>query len=305
MPLPVCSFEVAAFRRMPSKKETVWHRVTLTLHPCAAELANSLLFSLGTTGTRTIEESEEVLRLEAYFPGSTSPGELIESLEAGLRREGQPVLTDVSVSTIPDQDWLQEWKQGYEPVWIGRRIVVAPSWKLPSDIEGRVVVQIDPGMAFGTGTHETTRLCLEAIERYWDGGTLLDVGTGTGVLAITAALLRPNARVTAIDIDPLAVKIARENIAINRVSDRVTAVEGLPRQFAGREFDLVVANLTAEVIVDSMTDLDACLRCSGSLILSGILTELRPSVERSVREIGLTIVEGHDAGEWSAVVARK
>jgi len=164
-------------------------------------------------------------------------------------------------------------------------------------------------MAFGTGTHETTRLCLEALERYWNGGTLLDVGTGTGILAIAAALLHPGSCVTGIDIDPVAVSVARENVAINRVPpDQIAILEAQPKQFGGcgvdREaFDVVIANLTAEVIIDLAPDLIACLAPGGCLILSGILTELAPDVTATLLRSGFSILEQRESGEWSSVVA--
>ena len=200
---------------------------------------------------------------------------------------------------------MQKWKEGFEAVEIGDRLVVAPSWKLPAKGERRVVIQIDPGMAFGTGTHETTRLCLEAIEREWHGGSLLDVGTGTGILAIAAALLAPGSRVVAIDVDPQAIGVARENIAINGVSASVELLEGQPLNQAGQSFDVVVANLTAEVIVALMDDLASCLAPERLLILSGILNELAEDVERSLIASGLTVTERREAGEWCALLARR
>jgi ribosomal protein L11 methyltransferase len=185
-----------------------------------------------------------------------------------LGRVGYPTaFRDCSVSHVPEEDWMQKWKEGFEAVHIGKRLTVAPSWKLPKDEGERVVIQIDPGMAFGTGTHETTRLCLEAIERHWLGSSLLDVGTGTGILAICAALLRPGSRVVGIDIDPRAVEVARENVEINKVSGRVELLEGQPGALS-IEFDVVVANLTAEVIVDLMPGLTDRVSKTGLMILS-------------------------------------
>jgi ribosomal protein L11 methyltransferase len=160
-------------------------------------------------------------------------------------------------------------------------------------------------MAFGTGTHETTRLCLQGIERYWHGGSLLDVGTGTGILAIAAALLAPNSRVVAIDVDPQAVEVALENIAINSVSSSIELLEAQPRNLAGQQFNIVVANLTAEVIVDLLPDLTGCLETEGFMILSGILSELASQVERTLAAFGLRVTERRDAGEWCMLVAVK
>ncbi len=272
----------------------------------AEEFLSSSLFDLGTTGIITLEESDETIKLGAYFDSALDPEEIGRAIEsvflAALRRDE---LLSFSSSIIPDQDWMQKWKEGYEAVEAGERLIVAPSWKLPGVTGERLVIRIDPGMAFGTGTHETTRLCLEAIERFWRGSRLLDVGCGTGILAIAAALLEPRSSIVAVDIDPVAVEVARENIEINRVSELIEVREGGPDGFAGTAFDVVVANLTAEVIIELMSDLICCLAPSGVLILSGVLTDLRDRVEKRATDAGLTIIEGREAGEWSALAARR
>src|SRR5215216_1781863 len=182
----------------PSNKEKNWQLIALNVTHEAEEFASSALFDLGTTGIITLEESEDSIKLGAYFDDRSNAEEIARAVEAefALRGLGNQLL-GISISSVPEQDWMQKWKEGFEPVIIGNRLIVAPSWKLPRESEGRAVVQIDPGMAFGTGTHETTRLCLEAIEIYWRGGSLLDVGTGTGILAIAAALLNSDSRITA------------------------------------------------------------------------------------------------------------
>jgi ribosomal protein L11 methyltransferase len=264
------------------------------------------LFELGTTGIVTLEERSDAVNLGAYFDATAAREEIVRLVKKGFAREGlDKMLFEVSITEIADQDWMQKWKEGFEPVFVGERLVIAPSWKLPKSTGGRIVIEIDPGMAFGTGTHETTRMCLEAIEANWGGGSLLDVGTGTGILAIAAARLAPGSRVTAIDIDPQAIEVARENAGINRASPLIDIVEGGPGDFAGRGFDMVVANLTAEVIIDLIADLASCLGGSGTLILSGILTELRADVETAITRIGLTVVTGRELGEWCSLVARK
>ena len=289
-----------------SNKPRVWNFISLALPHSGNEFASSLLFDLGTTGTVTLEESADEIKLGAYFEQSVDPHAIAHTIKTEFTRAGrEDELRAISISTVEDADWMQKWKEGFEPAAIGERLLVAPSWKLPVDTGGRELIQIDPGMAFGTGTHETTRLCLELIERYWRGECLLDVGTGTGILAIAAALLRPNARIIAIDVDPVAVEVARENVAINRVIDRVALMEKQPGDFAGQRFDVVVANLTAEVIVDLMGELVSCLRQQGWMILSGILNELSGDVERAATEADLKIVERQNAGEWSAIVVKR
>lgn len=283
-----------------------WHLVAVRIAREGEETASSLLFDLGTTGIVTLEETSNEINLGAYFGATAKPEEVISLVRTEFARAGlTQMLFEVSVTEIIDQDWMQKWKEGFDPVDVGERLIIAPSWKLPEVNSDRVVIEIDPGMAFGTGTHETTRMCLEAIEAFWKGGHLLDVGTGTGILAIAAARLMPGSQVTAIDIDPQAVKVARENAEINRASALIYIVEGVPQDFAGRELDIVVANLTAEVIIDLMADLVGALARYGTLILSGILIELQSDVERSISESGLTIIKRREMGEWCSLVARR
>jgi ribosomal protein L11 methyltransferase len=294
---------------MPSKhsdEPKMWRLIAVQVDRAAEELARALLFELGTTGIVTLEEGDNEVKLGAYFDEHSNTEQIARAIQAEFARAGRMGdLRGVSISSIPDQDWLQKWKEGFEPIEIGSRLIVAPSWKLPHRSDGRLIVQIDPGMAFGTGTHETTRMCLEAIEAHWRNGRLLDVGTGTGILAIAAALLRPGSRITAIDVDPQAVAVARENAAINNVSNSIAIIEGRPRDFIGSGFDIVVANLTAEVILSLVGDLTGCLAASGLLILSGILTTLEADVENGATRAGLTIVERRQLGEWSALLVRR
>jgi ribosomal protein L11 methyltransferase len=282
-----------------------WHLLILHIVPEAEEISGSMLFDRGATGIITLAESPESLELGAYFEAQANPEEIARDLEAEFARAGiLPLLLGIRLSEIQEQDWMEKWKEGFEAINIGKRLMVAPSWKLPETTE-RAVIQIDPGMAFGTGTHETTRLCLEAIEARWTGGSMIDVGTGTGILAIAAALLAENSRILAIDIDPLAVEVARENLQINGIAERVEILEGQPADFAAQPFDFVVANLTAEVINALMEDLLACLKPQGLMILSGILTVLREDVEKAAAKAGLKIVERGEAGEWAMLVAQR
>jgi ribosomal protein L11 methyltransferase len=283
-----------------------WLLVTIDVTPDAEEAASVLLFDRGSNGIVTLTECEDYVRLAAYFDSRTDIDDVKLALEAAFDRMGnRDALREFAVCQVPDQDWMQKWKEGFEAVEVGKRLIVAPSWKLPEDARGRIVIQIDPGMAFGTGTHETTRLCLEAIERYWRGNSLLDVGTGTGILAIAAAMLVPGSKIVGIDVDPQAIEVARENASINNVSHLVELREAQPSQLAGRDFDVVIANLTAEVIVDLIPELVACLATNGLMILSGILSELAEEVQRSLRASGLEVTERRDASEWSALIARR
>lgn len=283
-----------------------WWLITLSVARDAEEAVSALLFDLGSTGIVTLEEHDDSVRLGAYFDEAKNAEAIKQSVEAEFASSGSSnTLAGVSISAVPDEDWMQKWKEGFEPVEIGKRLIVGPSWKLPDRSDGRIVIQIDPGMAFGTGTHETTRLCLEAIERQWRGGSLLDVGTGTGILAIAAALLAPGSRVVAIDVDAQAIDVARENLAVNGVSSSIELRVGQPLNLAGQEFGVIVANLTAEVIIDLLADLTRCLASEGRMILSGILNKLAVDVERALHSCGLTVNERRVAGEWCALVAMR
>ncbi|HJQ25110.1 MAG TPA: 50S ribosomal protein L11 methyltransferase [Blastocatellia bacterium] len=282
-----------------------WQLVTLTVARETEETASALLFDAGTTGIITLEESEDTVKLGAYFDAAADAEQIARDIEAAFARAGiRSALAGISLTTVADQDWMQKWKEGFAPLAIGERLMIAPSWKLP-DATARIVIEIDPGMAFGTGTHETTRMCLELLEAHWRGGRLLDVGTGTGILAIAASKLAPGSVVVAIDIDPLAVEVARENIEINQAADAITIREGQPASYTGGAFDVVVANLTAEVNIALMSDLVGCLATPGTMILSGILTTLAADVERALEEAGLRPVERRAAGEWTAMVATR
>ncbi|HEX8291728.1 MAG TPA: 50S ribosomal protein L11 methyltransferase, partial [Pyrinomonadaceae bacterium] len=199
---------------------------------------------------------------------------------------------------VEGRDWLAEWKKDWRPAEVGR-FVVAPPWSEVGEREGRIVIRVEPGMAFGTGTHETTRLCLAAIEKHFEGGSFLDVGTGTGVLAIAAAKLDPGARVEACDTDPLAVSVAEENARLNGVAGRVGFRVGSVDD-ATASADLVCANLTADVILPLLPALLGAT--CGRLVLSGILDAQAPQVAARLIELGVGDYEMTADGEWVAFV---
>jgi len=288
----------------PLEPARTWMSFVIELEPGALEDATSLLFELGCAGTVTLVEAPALVKIAAYFEGGEPPRMVLAAIDRSFAVSGVGrCVKTIEWTHVPDEDWLKRWKEGFEPIEIGERLVVAPPWRLPEETGGRVLLQMEPGMAFGTGTHETTRMCLEAIERFWSGGSLLDVGTGTGILAIAAVLLEPRSRIVAIDVDPVAVSVARDNAAANQASQAIQIMEAVPSTLAGEKFDIVVANLTAEVIVDNMKDLADCLAPHGMIILSGILTPLVAEVESALRHHGLRALQQSESGEWSAIVA--
>ncbi|HYH84213.1 MAG TPA: 50S ribosomal protein L11 methyltransferase, partial [Pyrinomonadaceae bacterium] len=186
----------------------------------------------------------------------------------------------------------------WRPSEVGR-FVVAPPWSEVGEAEGRVVIRVEPGMAFGTGTHETTRLCLAAIEKHYRGGSFLDVGTGTGVLAIAAARLDASARVEACDTDALAVRVAEENARLNGVAGRINFWVGTVEE-ATASADVVCANLTADVILPLLPALLGAT--CGRLVLSGILETQAERVLARLRELGVESCEVTQDGEWVSII---
>jgi ribosomal protein L11 methyltransferase len=202
---------------------------------------------------------------------------------------------------VADRDWLGEWKKSWQPVLVGGRFIIAPPWSEIAETEERLVIRIEPGMAFGTGTHETTRLCLEAIEKYFKGGSFLDVGTGTGILSIAAAMLYSDARIEACDTDAVAVAIARENARLNNVAAAITFRCGTLDKDATSSADVVCANLTADIIVPLLPELVSAT--CGRLILSGILDAQAETVRQSLQQLGITReIELASKGEWVAMI---
>jgi len=285
----------------------IWYAIEAEIIREAEGVVAAQLWAAGTTGIEVSDERPDVITLRAYFGSPPDKDRTRAEISRGLRLASLPetALFRLENLAIPEQDWLSEWKKGYRPVAIGKRLLVTPSWIRDNDTErGRVVIQIDPGMAFGTGTHETTRGCLEMLEKYWSGGALLDAGTGTGILAIAAAKLHPQSRVVAFDVDPEAAEVALENARINGVGDEVEIAVDRISSFAGLDFDLTIANLTADVIIPIADDLRKTLKPAGLLIVSGILAEQGADVALALESHGLKTIETLPEGEWITQVLR-
>ncbi len=281
----------------------VWHALELEMARAAEPVIAGQLWLAGTTGIEVSEDGPDFITLRAWFDLRQDPEVMRGQLEKSLQTATVPLHTLRSVKSleVADQDWLAEWKKGYEPVEVGQRLLIAPSWKRAElEASSRIIVEIDPGMAFGTGTHETTRGCLALLEGYWKGGSLLDVGTGTGILAISAAKLCPG-RIVAIDIDPEAIAVAEENARINQVEDDINFEVNRLSSFHGDAFDLVVANLTADVLTSLASEISSVIRPRGRLITSGILTEQRDQVVEALTAHGCIVIESIVDGEWITI----
>ena len=285
-----------------------WHAVDARTVRDACEAIEYGLMEAGAQGTETNDGDSANVKVSGYFDAIPERERVRSILLDALRIYNleSTSLIDLTTREVPDRDWLAEWKKDWRPVEVGR-FVIAPPWieiTEPLAVGGgfakdRNIIYIEPGMAFGTGTHETTRLCLKAIEKYFRGGSFLDVGTGTGILAIAAAKMSPDARVEALDTDAEAVEIARENARLNGVGEQIEFRVGSVTEQTSSA-DLVCANLTAGVIVEALPALLGAT--CGQLVLSGILAEQSGLVQSRLLELGADGFKTDQDGEWIAMV---
>jgi ribosomal protein L11 methyltransferase len=281
----------------------IWHAVEVEIARVGETAATTQLWAFNTTGVEISEDinNPDFITLRAYFDAAPDTEKIREQILRNLKLIDLPefALRGIKSLTVADQDWLAEWKKGYEPFEVGQRLLICPSWKRDQVKDSnRIVIEIDPGMAFGTGTHETTRGCLEMLEKYWQGGSLLDVGTGTGILAIAAIKLAPGSRVIGFDVDPEAIEVARENAAINGVADEIEIEVNKLSSFHGQEFDVALANLTADVIIPHAEDFVQVTKPQGVLIVSGILREQADDVRATLEARNFIVIETKPDGEW-------
>jgi len=239
------------------------------------------------------------------------PAVLWKRKRAGIERRLKDLrkkftLSELRTRELGPEDWTEQWKKGYETRKIGQRIVIVPSWKKYRPKPGEVAVTMDPGMAFGTGLHPTTRVCLVALEKYLKAGKgVLDVGTGSGILAIAAAKLGADS-VDALDIEAAAIEVAVRNTVQNRVADRVNLFVGTLKDLGAKipPADLILVNILAYTIIRMLPDLKVKLRPGGTIVSSGILNEFAPDVVAAMKKEGLDIVESIPDEEWIGLVAR-
>lgn len=268
---------------------------------------------LDTFSLDSLEESP-VKTVTAFFADDVSVNGGIRAIESYLieitKEYSDFEYVPPAVSSITEEDWSSNWKEHFKPLRVGSRLVIKPTWESFPETADDIILELDPGMAFGTGAHPTTLLCLSMLEKYLTSAmnseaktlSALDVGTGSGILSIAAVKLGV-ARVTAIDIDPEAVRVAEENCVLNKVDSSVS-VSDTPLQVVQGRYDIVLANILAEELVRMAPELVRRMAPGGTLILSGILLEKEDLVLDGFAGFAVTLGEVVREQEWSCVVFR-
>lgn len=282
-----------------------WNFLQVSIHPRDLDRASGLLWNLGTQGIEEKYLKSSKVRITAYFDAASNIQALTQRFRFQCESLSLP-LHSICSKTEMEKDWFRKWREQLKSFAVGQRFHLVP-YQEPTDPipKERVPIWLEPGMAFGTGTHETTQLCLEAIEQYLvPKRALLDIGTGSGILAIGATKLGAR-RVVACDVDPVAIRIARANATINRCASKIRFVLGEVTQIGHSRFDFLVANLTLEIIEESLLQMQKRLRPGGWLILSGLLNRQFSRLNSRLRETSLVFHERKNKGEWICLVLRQ
>ena len=237
--------------------------------------------------------------IHVYISPEENPAEGIAFLTERLGQAGIPF--SIGTVSVQEEEWATAWKKYYHPTRLGKRLVVCPSWESYEPAGEDVVITLDPGMAFGTGSHDTTRLCLQLLEEYAaPGKTMLDIGSGSGILAISAALLGCD-KAVGVEIDEMAVRIAKENSAINHTQDRVDFLCGDLVSRVEGSYDILCANIVADTIIRLLPDAAPFMKKDGVFIASGIIDQREGDVLAALEANGFQLVERRASGGWVAL----
>lgn len=309
-----------------------WTEISLLTTNEAVEAVSNTFHEAGASGV-VIEDSTEIVKerkdqfgeiyqlnpndypkngvvVKAYLPASSFLAETVEEIKLALANLknfdiniGDQLL---KTAVVDEEDWATAWKQYYHPVKISERFTIVPTWEDYTPVKtDELIIELDPGMAFGTGTHPTTVMCLQALEKVVKtDDVVIDVGTGSGVLSIGAALLGAR-KVHALDLDEVAVKAARENVELNRVSDRVEVFHGNLLDSVSAPADIVVGNLLAEIILSFTDDAFSIVKPGGKYITSGIIGFKKDEVKEALEKSGFTIDEVLMMEDWVAIIASR
>ena len=265
-------------------------------------------FSLNGMYGELVDESilnadRDTVKVSLFVPEERNPLEYREFLETRLPALG--IEGTIDLEGMNEDDWAESWKQYYKPVPLGK-VTIVPAWEDYTAREGEIIIRMDPGMAFGTGTHETTRLVIRLMQDELKGGErLLDVGTGSGILSICASKLGA-ASCNAYDIDPVAVKVARDNVEADGCTNITVGVSDLLRgvDLSGGKYDFCVANIVADIIIRMLPDIKDYLKVGAPLILSGIINERAQEVREAIKAHGFTLEKEINENDWVGMLVR-
>jgi len=248
-----------------------------------------------------LQKDRSVALIHLYIDPEDNIDEAVSFLKERLNAAG--IGYTIDLSKVQEDDWLNNWRKFFQPMPVGERLLINPSWFTDTDPEGRVVLNIDPGLAFGTGKHETTRLCMEALERHIKGGeTVLDVGCGSGILGIAAVLLGAD-HADGVDIDTTAVRTANENAVVNGVEDRFSAVAGDLVEKVQGKYEIIVANIVADAIIALSASVKDFMTADSVYIVSGIIDTRADDVKAAVSD-SFEIIEENTLGGWYCFTLR-
>ena len=283
----------------------VWHKVTMSVARADADAVRKAIQSKYCCGIQSEDESGGREHLDAYFDSAIEASDLqkhMEIIAELISAAGGRKLKLGDVEAVPEEDWAAEWRKSWKPVRVSKGLVVCPSWEKFPPKRGETVVYIYPKMAFGTGSHATTRLCLRLLEKHMPhGASMVDIGSGSGILAIAAARLGAR-KVTAVEMDENAVENAEENCRINRVWSRVKLIhEPFGPQIRGK-FDIGICNMLAHVLTPLLGDITRLL-AGKSFIISGISEDSAPEFKRALKSHDWNIRKTMKDGEWLGFLA--
>ncbi|HBT46512.1 MAG TPA: 50S ribosomal protein L11 methyltransferase [Peptococcaceae bacterium] len=284
-----------------------WQEISVTTPLEAGEAVAGLFYEAGAQGL-VVEDKDGRVVLRGYLPRDETLKARLRDLQEGLKAIGRffpGCRAELSSRSLEEEDWASAWKAYFKPLKIGRHLVVKPSWEEYSPLPGELVMELDPGMAFGTGTHPTTSMALEMLEDLIEPGDVVyDVGTGSGILAIACALLGART-VIAVDNDSVAVRTARENVKRNGLEGKVKVRKGDLLQGFPAGAHVVTANIVADVLLALLPQAAGVLLPNGRLLLGGIIAPRAPELVAALGNHGFTVTEEKRRGDWVALAAMK
>ena len=249
-----------------------------------------------------LQKDRSKAKIHIYIDPEDNIGEAVQFLRERLT--AADIAYTIDQSMVKEDDWRNNWRKFFQPMPVGERLLINPSWYTDTDPKGRLMMNIDPGLAFGTGKHETTQLCMETLERYVKGGErVLDVGCGSGILGIAAVMLGADSAF-GVDIDEVAVRTANENAAVNHVQDRFTAIAGDLVDKVDGKYDIVVANIVADAIIALSASVKDLMTDDAVYITSGIIDTRADDVKNAIRD-SFDIVEENTMRGWYCFVLKK